>query len=688
MRILQSQMVRWLYGVSLLCGWGMCVLPGLAQEPVRFNFAPISDPLSETHLIEFKTLRSWAEANGQRKIDARLQSADDKEVLLLRADGESERWPLDRLSPANRNFVQHYLDIIAHEQVVAQSRFDFFAPGDERQEPVLDPPGENIPIPKAVATTKGFQLLPIHSAAPTWEVGPILPAPIIESREVVLPIRLIKPFFAQLSIMVAGEAPTIVVSGSESKISSPKSRGRFMVINAADETTSPIQWFAEPWQLIAISPSGDRCAAVRCDELGRGADLAIFNVTRDGVRPLFEFRPGTRRGDFNNVKWASFLPNNRLATLGEDNFITIWDLGHTNETGEPSPKVLFREITLTSAVAASPMGELLAINANGSSQIAMVRAADGRLLGTLPLNKIPQELAFSPDGKFLAVLFSRMVTIYRMTDGEEEKRFPISQIQLRFGAKFEWVGRHLMIGEDLYDLDLEFPIWTYQADALAQLIKPRALLGGMGFYVSAQKTHSTLVVAPIPHPEAIAAAAQLKPQDLTIHLQPGDGVRVSLAIDDAPYQLKREIELWVDDLLKEFNWVRADDAEAVMEIAVQKGELTEQFYYPKTGPIPEELDRVSFHPWRQQVVIKKGEHLLYHKEQEIAFPEQIELKRGESVQQAVTRLVQPDFAFYLNLHITPHLRQRKFRHPLGASMVTPVGFQQRSRSDAEIEFTW
>jgi len=685
MRLVQSQMAYWFFRVILLGIWGMGALTGLAQDPPRIGFSLRLSPPQEPPLSEFRTLRSWVEADGQRKIQAHLQSVDEKEVVLLGADGESERWPLGRLSRANRDFVQHYQDLTTHFQSAFGNRLQFLSPGIEPAETPFNPPGENIPVPQAMPTVQDFQILPIHAVAPTWEVGPLLPEPNLEAREVILPIRLSKHFFDNLSILAAGESPTVVVSSAADSIHHPKSRGKFVVLNLADESSSPVQGFAEPWQLIALSPTGDRCAAVRRAWIERGSELAIFEVTQAGVRPLYSFQPGPDREHRNNLKWVSFLPHNRLATHTEDNVITIWDLGHTNEAGQPSPKALFREISLTSAVAVSPRGELLAIYANGSRQISMIRGSDSRLLGTLTLDKIPERLAFSPDGKFLAVLFPRLVVLYRMADGKEEKRFPITPDQLLFGAKFEWVGRHLMIAQDLYDLELEFPIWTYESDAFIQFIKPQALLGGMAFHVLGKETHSTVVVTPIPHPEALATAAQVDPQDLTIHLQPGDGIRVSLAIDEAPYQLKREIELWVEDLLKQTGWVRSDDAEAVLEILVQKGELVEQLYYPRSGPIPDDLDRVSFHSWRQQLQIKKGEHLLYHQELETSFPKKIELKQGESVQAAVVRMTQPDFMLYQILEIPHHLRQRNFLKPLGHSIVTPVGLWQRPKPGTEGE---
>jgi WD40 repeat protein/DNA-binding SARP family transcriptional activator len=148
---------------------------------------------------------------------------------------------------------------------------------------------------------------------------------------------------------------------------------------------------------VAFSPDGRTLAA---DADGTVVLFDVATGARVG-RPLHPpYGPITMEFQSRDINGISFSPDGRLlATAGNDGSMVLWDLARRAPIGHPLRAL--REFPVT-AVAFSPDGRTLA-SAVDNGTVVLTRVPDGTLLNTLTTYGGAGALAFSRDGKTLAV---------------------------------------------------------------------------------------------------------------------------------------------------------------------------------------------------------------------------------------------------------------------------------------------
>lgn len=157
---------------------------------------------------------------------------------------------------------------------------------------------------------------------------------------------------------------------------------------------------------IALSPDGQTLASVE------GINVYLWQIS-DGKSILFEDEVQSR--DF------AFSPDGTsLLTSLFDNTARMWPL---SEQGARRSFEMEKKENIWE-VAFSPDGKNLALGTIGKVEIRQVE--DGLLLQTIRLatsNNGPAEIAFSPDGEFLAVSINGIITLFTASDGKPLKSF-------------------------------------------------------------------------------------------------------------------------------------------------------------------------------------------------------------------------------------------------------------------------
>jgi len=637
-------------------------------------------------LARFGASRTWTDSTGMFKIDGKMQSADDNGVELLKADGLVIKLPLDKLSTVDQAFVTQFL---AAEKAAAAGPSNPFAGGAPASpfaggtpvsnRPEMNPPpgafgdaAESSPgvIRQARAIEAGVRTLNASPKQPFWKVTKPIALPDIELPAMTMGTPLKKEFFDSISVLAAGRAPLVVLNTYRQSRKAEENHSSFLVMHAGKQVSSQVVRYDQPWKLMAIAPSGAMFAAVQVVGFDKGNELAIFKVEAGEIRPLFQFTAGG--GSWDELSWVAFLPNNRLAAITQKHTLTIWDLA--NPVG---PKALYRGSTGTASKAVmTPAGELLAFAVG--KNIAVVDTSNGQMVGYLAREITPEEIAFSPDGRHLAVFHSFTVSLYNMEDGSELKSFAVSASNA--SGKFQWAGKYLMVGDVVYDVDREMPIWTYQRPG-AHTIHANLMVGGIG-----EKSGSTIVVQDIPHEDAIRAAQDVDPKAIYA-LVPGDRVRVTMNISDAPANVQQEIQATVKAKIAELGWIEANDANTLIEISLKRGEQDSVDYYTQRGFGPifappgfggrpsGPAEKVTFTPWTHSIAITSGGTALYNAGYTRSAPQNLQTKEGESTQATVSKYVQPDPKYFANVKIPPYLLKAEYRDGLGKSSLTARGLQ-------------
>ena len=642
-------------------------------------------------LIGFASKRTWVDTTGKHQIEGSMKSADAKAIQILKTDGKIVTVPLEKMSEKDKAFVEGFL---AAEKALMKSGGDQgdnpFAggvaadPSDLKmpKSPDRSPKGSSSSgdlssaskgtLEKRNAITNGFKPFPITPSKAFWSVKPPLPFPDVTFEETVINTELPKPFFAGMSLVAAGKLGTVVASSYQQGNRGRDSQefSKFVVINISTaEASAPIE-FAQPWKIMTVSSDGKRIAAVRVEGFDKGNDVAIFSVTDGQLVPEFEFTAGG--GAWDELHWAAFLPKNRLATISQKHNITFWDLA--NPSG---PKALLRsstggslsaELTAAGELIAMPMGKL----------IAVVDTNDGKLVGTINRDQPANDIAFSPDATMLAAFHPFTVTLYGLADGKEIRTIAVSDGNP--GANIRWLGKHLMVGSILYDVERGVPLWTYENGSNAQASLGNYLISGFG-----GEKGSPVVVNRIPHDEALRSAKEIDPQT-AYAIKPGTPISVQYDFGPTPQNYQAEIQKAVEEKIKTIGWKLEDSASIVIKIKMEQGKQQEAEYYtrhgppffapPGFGPRPSgPSEKVSYQSWTHTLTIAASDKQLFHSSFVRGAPDNLQTKDGESTQAAVTRICQPTPSYFSGLSLPPYLLKPEFQGGLGKSKVSGEGLR-------------
>jgi WD40 repeat protein len=525
-------------------------------------------------------------------------------------------------------------------------------------------------IPMREAITKSSKQISAKLGKPFWSASSPMGFPEIKFDDLIMKVDIFKPFFAKMTMMSAGKAGISVIGVYQDGHGNNEKYSQFMVIKAKDGFTSPIVQFSDPWKLMAISPDGLRVAAVRVVGFDKGNDLAIFRVTPDGLQADFQFTAGG--GDWDELHFVGFAPDNRLVTISQKHNLTVWDL--SNPSG---PKAIYQGNSGGSTVAQmSPAGELMALPAGTS--IAVIDVAAAKMVGLIARDQRASTISFSQDGKKIAAFKPFEVALYGTEDGREISRLAVSEP--REDAPLRWLGKYLMVGAVVYDVDRGLPIWTYEGSPSGTSSIGSHLICGFGGEKS-----SSITVTRIPHDEAIASAASIDPTRIYA-IRPGDSVSIEYKLGSTSTEVQQQIKQSLEKKLKDLGWSLANVSRNKVVIEIEQGKQEEADYYTSYSmgpliPLPRGLgprpsgpsEKVTYTPYLQKITITADGAQVYFASENRTAPDGLRTKDGESTQAAVNRHCQPNAKYFENVPIPPHLCKAEYQGGLGKSKLEATG---------------
>lgn len=651
---------------------------------------PINAGEPKGPLVGFAIKRSWSDKSGKFKIEGTLKSADSKTVQILKSDSKVVDVPVDKLSGADHVFIQGFL---AAEKALSGSQPSLdddddnpFKGGIPSNSSTTDRPRRSAPsdsdtkegvkesntpgtIPKRKAGINGFKPLTIVPAREFWSVKAPRPFPDVAFEDAVIQTTLKKPFFAGLQVMGAGRDGTIVIN-SYQEGKHREAFGRFAVVSASTAESSSVQEFPEPWRLLAMSPDGGRFAAVRVEGFDKGNDVAIFRIKERQITPEFQFTAGG--GSWDELHWAAFLPDNRFATISQKHNLTLWDL--ENKIG---PKAIKRGSTGSALKAAiTPAGELMAFAAG--SAVAVMDTTEGKLVGCIKRDEPVYSVAFSPKADMIATYGPFKITLFGMGDGKEIRTVPVTDSNP--GAEITWLGKHLLVGAVLYDVERGVPLWTYVTQA------PKAALGEFLLAGFGGDNESSVGLFRIPHENAVRVAQEIDPAT-SYAIRPGDSISIEYDFGPTPLDLQQKIRDAVTAKIKMVGWILGDSSNNVLTIKMTQGKSEEAEYFEHRGfgPVFHPFgfggrpsgpgEKVTFTAWTHTMTLKSQGKQVYNTVYTIGAPQNLNDERGVTTQSQVDTRCKPNPSYFTNAAIPPYMLKAEYQGGLGKSVIDASGLK-------------
>ena len=312
------------------------------------------------------------------------------------------------------------------------------------------------------------------------------------------------------------------------------------------------------------------------------------------------------------------------------------------------------------------------------TSIALIDMASAKVVGLIERDTQASQISFSQDGTLLAAFAPFEVALYNMSDGTQARSLAVAEHQPQ--TPLNWVGKHLLVGSVVYDVERGLPLWTYEGNPTDRATLGSHLICGFGGEPS-----SNLTIQRVPHDAVLTAAAEIDPTTIYA-LRPGDTVAVEYRFNATPADKQAEIRRVVEAKLAQLGWRISDVSPNTVIIEMEQGSPDTVDYYtqvgfgplrpPGFGPRPSgPKETVSFTPWTHKITIAAGGAQLYQATNVIGAPDQLRTQEGESTQAAVTKHSQPTPSYFEHLPIPPYLLKPEFQGGLGKSKLEANGLR-------------
>ena len=623
-------------------------------------------------LVGFAKQRSWSDSTGSHRIDASLKTATADEVQLEQSNGKVFKIPFAKLSATDQAFIESFLLAEAQQKKMGKSAESEnpFKVAEDQPPPSSTSSPSGIPI--RPATLKGAKQISAKLDKPFWNASPPIGFPDVNFEEQAVATELEKPFFAAMRVLSAGKSGICVMNAYQQGRSKEENYSRFVVVRASNGEASEVREFPDPWKLMGISPDGQRVAAVRVEGFDKGNDVAILKVTPQGISPEFQFKAGG--GSWDELHFVGFAGGNRLVTISQKHTLVVWDLD-----GEPGPKAIFQGNSGGSLHATmSPAGDMMILPAGKS--IVAVDMSTAKTSGLILRETQATQLSISTDGTQIATFEPFQVSIYSTKDGRSLKDFAVTEHNP--AAIFRWVGKYLLVGSVVYDVEKGIPLWTYEGEPSSQSVVGSYLVCAFGGDKS-----SSVTIDRVPSNRAMEEASTVDPETIYA-IRPRDIVSVQYRLGTASQDLQAAIRKSVEAKIEKLGWRLNDDSTNQILIELEQGKQESADYYTRNGfgPVffpppgfgpppsgPKEV--VTFTPWTHKITITSKDAKVYFASMVRSSPDNLETRDDESTQSAVSRICQPVPTYFESLPIPPHLLKVQYQGGFGKSKLQASGFQ-------------
>lgn len=401
---------------------------------------------------------------------------------------------------------------------------------------------------------------------------------------------------------------------------------------------------------------------------GGGDRLDVWSLA-DPAKPahVVSFTPYEhQQGPWRGIIWSHFVGPDHVLTVNfcASSELILWDLN-----GKAA--VWHTEVNSTPAV--SPGGKYVAASLFG--HVAILDAQTGKYLRRMQGDSVAGAiLSFSPDGKRVAATAPWLLQVWEVDTGRLLHNLSPDGT---WGQGIAWVADDyiLLDGRFLVDLRTGMVLWRYDRHGLDDAAS-LAVLGGRTFYIAstpggknakAQAFFASTVLPDAKANEVIAGGTG----GATIVLKPGSKVSLELNVPES-------IQAKALETLKAklaANGVTVVDNEPLRFVATSEQGKSREMSYKTIGPRfgqPAEKVTVNEVIYKLQLLDQNGA-ILWQQHATQSPPTSLDIKKDQSVGDAVNEAMQPSAGFFASIGI-PRLVPKGSNLPgLGATLLPPQG---------------
>lgn len=484
--------------------------------------------------VDAADMRTWSDASGKFKIQAKFVSNDNGKVTLEKSDGTELEIELKKLSATDQRYVAD-LEKNAPNPFKTKEDDPFKSKPSGRNTKPSDPKTTDPDSPAPSRPSEARMIIPDFSDVKTVDVSPPdkpwkfeIPEAAeastgkAKSKTIATPKKT--DFFEGTKNLVgssSGKFAAIGYSLQRPGVNQP-STSRVVVCNLESGKVVGEGSLPGKFAPLAIHDDGKQVLMKR-DEFGHGNQerLEVWNVSAKSASKGIQLIPYEESsGGDRDIAWGAFIGTDRVATQSGGGDLVVWTL--------EDMKPLFRlKVQGGSRPAISPDQKWLAF-ATGK-EVAILDLTEGEVVAmqTTPQVQWPN-LAFSPGQKRLGMAAFDRLFVWDFENGELYREMPYQGMFVH--GHITWPSDdHVLLGNRyLIDLENEVRLWDYQGGEFVHQYG-----GTTWFVVSDGQKPGALLGAQLPPPAVKDALAKAMAAPDFFVLKPGTVVKIDVSGVDA-----------------------------------------------------------------------------------------------------------------------------------------------------------
>jgi hypothetical protein len=585
-------------------------------------------------------LRTWSDLSGTFTVSASLSRIDSDKVTLLREDGKAITIPSAQLSEADRQYIAEVRD--GKSEVL---ELDATTGDVKLRKTTADPVVAGGPSAGYIESEVDVSVAPqleLSAADEAWsyQADGVAAVKSLASKQVRLPVAL-KAMPSNLSISVLPGSRKALVSFRTRE--GTKSEDCTIVVCDVNRGLVETLATVAGEMPLAISPDGKLIANATVESpISSGAELRLYRRDGTRVKRLIIWRPYGDGKDISvgsRVQWAWFIDEQRLLTRSDGGLLALWEV--------PDVAPLWcAKLEGDSTPAISPGGKYLATIAD--QKLVLVDLASTSAVGSIPSALSSARLAFRADGRRVAGISGDRICVWDLESKEVYRDFNLLS-SASSSDSFAWIDdNHLLVDDLVVDLDRRIPIWRHM-HTLGCTVQD----GRLWFVRQPSGTKELVLASTRAVPQrALDTLAKLKPEELLV-LGPGMEVSVEISASGDVQSARDVLERKLKD-----NGMKVVSRGMVRLIGtVTPGESREirmlNFGQSRLDPNAGTTHTITEHS--VNLCFKVGEQTVWRRDYPANLPHFINMKEGETVDQALQRLTYRDASFLTGYELPKYL---------------------------------
>jgi len=596
--------------------------------------------------VNAQETRTWTDQSGKFSIQATMVRQQDDKVVLRKSDGNEVSVPISMLSSGDQDFLK------------TMTTVNPFAGGTPGTGSSADGLLTNAGGAKELRPGGKQIYLKIDVALPAIEADPSPTETDFQSF-----VGLIEKldFWAKAS-------PPIVVDPASGKYAvsttlmkdqrDQKKFGRLHLCSMDDTESKVVIDIDKSFKIFDHNVKSDRTLAVVdiSESWDRGGDLVILEGLKTGSpKTIARYRvPGWNKpGNQPKINDAKWLDEKRgYASI--DDTVYFWDLSAAR------PLAIIDSARGADKFRLSPGRKYLAIPK--SRGCAILSTTDFKLLGTIPFEEsiLSPQVAFSHDGTRVALTAGSDYMVWDLTKAEIVSA---KTLDTSVGNLVGWVDDRCFLTSTagLIDIELGIPLWQY---SLPSGDMSTTVPGGV---VVTDKSDVAMAMGlPMPHDPVEQIRQLIETGGDSVYLiKPG--TQVSIKVETIAAVNAKEIENALAKAVERAGWINTIGSPIVLTAKIGRGE-TKELEFRSFG-MGFGTEKASIRPYTASLQVAQGKTPLWTRSTQNMVPHFLNMKKGETVQEAVRRYEKPNPEFFEELKLPPRVLSPEFKKNIGRSRV-------------------